>query len=103
MIGRLVLLAAVLAACTPATREDLTRAAARSAIRPILADVAPGVPLEPAADCVVDNATAPELRALAADSVTGPTASTRQILITVAARPATLQCLAAEGLPPLLR
>ncbi|WP_255509372.1 hypothetical protein [Oceaniovalibus sp. ACAM 378] len=92
-----------LAACTPASRDDLTRAAAKTAIRPILADKLPGVPVEPAIDCVIDNANSNELLSLAADSVTGPTASTRQIVTTIVSRTGTIQCLATRGLPALLR
>ena len=91
-----------LAACSPAAQEQLTRDAARQAIRPVLAERFPGVPLEPATDCIIDNATQGELLALAADAVTGPTASTAEIVSDVVSRPETLQCLATDGLPVLL-
>ena len=97
-----LLLVLALAACPPAAQEQLTRDAARQAIRPVLADRFPGVPLEPATDCVIDNATQGELLALAADAVTGPTASTVEIVSDVVSRPPTIQCLATEGLPVLL-
>ena len=92
-----------LLACTPATRDDLTRTAAKSAIRPVLAQRLPGVPVEAAADCVIDNAQYSELLALASDSVTGATASTVQIVTTILSRPGTIRCLATDGLPNLLR
>lgn len=91
-----------LAACTPGMQEELTRDAARTAVRPVLERNFPGVPLEPATDCVIDNASQSELLALAADAVTGPTANTAEIVSDVVSRPATLQCLAREGLPALL-
>lgn len=91
-----------LTACSAEMQDDLTRSAAKSAVRPVLEDRFPGIPLEPATDCVIDNASSNELLALAADAVTGPTASTVEIVTDIAARPATLQCLATEGLPTLL-
>jgi len=94
--------AALLVACTPTQQDDLTRRAAKNAVRPVLAERFPGVPLEPAADCVIDNANSTELLSLAADAVTGPTASTVEIVTNIVSRPATLACLAAEGLPALL-
>ena len=98
---RLALILA-LAACTPAAQEQLTRDAAKSAIRPVIAERFPGVPLEPATDCIIDNATQNELLALASDAVTGATASTAEIVSDIVSRPPTIQCLATEGLPVLL-
>ncbi len=92
----------MLTACTPAQQDDLTRDAAKTAVRPVLEERFPGVPLEPATDCIIDNATSRELFSLAADAVTGPTANTVQIVTTIASRPGTIQCLATEGLPVLL-
>ena len=92
----------LLAACTPQQQDELTRDAARTAIRPVLAEQFPGVPLEPASDCVIDNATSGELLSLAADAVTGATASTAEMVTQIVSRPDTLECLAREGLPALL-
>ncbi|WP_099827356.1 hypothetical protein [Oceaniglobus indicus] len=90
-------------ACTPMARDDLTRAAARNAIRPVVQQRLPGVPVEPAIDCVIDNAQSAELLSLASDAVTGPTANTVQIVTNIASREGALRCLATEGLPALLR
>lgn len=97
-----LILILVLAACTPAAQEQLTRDAARQAIRPVLVARFPGIPLESAADCIIDNASQNELFALASDSVTGATASTAEIVSNIVSRPPTIQCLATEGLPALL-
>jgi hypothetical protein len=96
---RLILILA-LAACTPLQQDNLTRQAASRVIKPVLADRFPGVPLDAAADCVIENATTPELRALASDAVTGPTAATVQTVSDILARPASIECLATEGLAP---
>jgi hypothetical protein len=101
---RAILLAGTIAlvACTPAQQDELTRDAARTAIRPVLEKNFPGVPLEPATDCVIDNASRSELLSLAADAVTGPTANTVEIVGRIVTRPATITCLAEEGLSGVL-
>lgn len=91
-----------LAGCTPAAQDALAQDAAKRAVRPVLAERFPGVPLEPATDCVIENATASEILSLAAESVTGPTASTVEIVLNITTRPDTIRCLAEEGLPVLL-
>jgi len=94
--------AVALTACTAAQQDDLARDAAKKAVRPVLEERFPGVPLEPATDCIIDNANAQEILALAADAVTGPTASTAEIVLRVASRPETIECIAKDGLPVLL-
>lgn len=102
MRGVFVALLLLLLACSPAAQDALARDAARQAVRPVLAEQLPGVPLEPATDCIIDNATSSEIFALAADALTGPTASTVQIVTDIISRPNTITCLATEGLPVLL-
>ncbi|MCG6884482.1 MAG: hypothetical protein LJE62_12080 [Silicimonas sp.] len=99
---RLLALILVLAACTPMQQDNLTRDAAKSVVRPVLREKLPGIPVEPATDCIIDNASSGELLSLAADAVTGPTANTVEIVTDIASRPDTIRCLAAEGLPALL-
>ncbi len=88
--------------CTPQQQDELTRDAAKSVVRPVLEERLPGVPVEPATDCIIDNASSRELLSLAADAVTGPTANTVEIVSDIVSRPETIQCLATEGLPALL-
>ncbi len=102
---RIALLSAavVLTGCSAAQQDDLTRRAAKNAIRPVLEQRLPGVPVEPATDCIIDNANSKQLLALATDAVTGPTASTAEIVTNILAKPETLTCLATKGLPVLLK
>lgn len=93
----------LLAGCAPAAQEVVAREAARAAIRPVLAQSFPGVPLEPATDCVLDNAATDELFTLASGAVAGPTAETAEVVGRVAARPETLNCLATTGLPAIFQ
>ncbi|MHA6344991.1 hypothetical protein [Roseivivax sp. CAU 1761] len=98
----LALTALVLAGCTAQAQDQIARGAARSTVNRVVLERYPGVPLEPAIDCIIDNASAQQILALAADSVGGPTASSAEIVAEIVSRPPTLQCLAAEGLPALL-
>lgn len=101
-LWKLAPIALILAACTPQTQDELARDAAKRAVRPVIQSRFPGIPVEPATDCIIDNASASEILTLAADAVTGPTASTIEIVGNIAARPGTIRCLAEEGLPRIL-
>ncbi|WP_417206449.1 hypothetical protein [Antarctobacter sp.] len=101
--GLIAVALAVLAACSPQAQDQIARNAARSALTPVVSEQFPGVPLQPTLDCLIDNANAQQIRALAADSVLGPTQSTFQIAMDIASKPETLRCLAVNGLPALLR
>lgn len=93
----------VLAGCSVQQQDQIARDAARSAITPVLVERFPGVPLEPALNCVIDNANSVQIRALALDSLAGPTESTVQIVTDIVSKPETIRCLAVEGLPVLLQ
>lgn len=94
---------ALLGACSPQAQDALARDAAKSVVARTAAERLPGVPVEPYTDCIIDNASAQQILALAADSVTGPTESSWEIVSQIASKPETLQCLVATGLPALLR
>jgi len=51
---------------------------------------------------VIDNATAAEVQALARDIAVEAGTLTVQTVATIAARPETVACLTAAGLPPLM-
>ncbi|KUF12863.1 hypothetical protein AVJ23_02720 [Pseudoponticoccus marisrubri] len=97
------LLALGLAACSPQAQDRITRDAARATLTRVVTDRYPALPVEPAIDCLIDNASAVQIRALAADAVLGPTEGTIEIVSQIVSKPETLTCLAAEGLPALLR
>ena len=86
-----------LTACAPGAQDQIARSAAKEAVRPVLAERFPGVPLEGATDCVIDNATSQEILTLAADAVTGPTASTVEVVGRIVTRPEAIECLVREG------
>ena len=84
-------------ACAPGAQDQIARSAAKEAVRPVLAERFPGVPVEGATDCVIDNATSQEILTLAADAVTGPTASTVEVVARIVTRPEAVECLIREG------
>jgi len=92
-----------LVACAP-VQDQFARDAARQAVRPVLAERFPGVPLEQASDCVINNATGAEIAQLAlaaTQPVVHPTTSA--LVYEIATRPETIRCLATDGLAPFLR
>ncbi|WP_023852469.1 hypothetical protein [Ponticoccus alexandrii] len=91
------------AACSAQSQDAIAREAARSTVNRVVVERFPGVPVQPAIDCVIDNASAQQIYALAVDTVGGPTESSIQIVSEIAARPETLSCLANRGLPALLQ
>lgn len=82
--------------------DQLARKEAKDTVRPVLAKRFPGVPLEPATDCVIDNASAVEILQLARAGVTGLGPEETQLVIEIATRPDTVQCLLKDGLAPFL-
>ncbi|UWQ18011.1 hypothetical protein [Jannaschia sp. M317] len=98
----LLFLPLLLAACNSGIGTDLTREAARATVRPVLADRFPGVPLEPATDCIIDNATGEEIITLAGAAATRNDQTAARVVGDIARRPATIQCIATQGLPVLL-
>jgi len=101
---RAVLIAApvALTACA-GVQNELARDAAKRSVNPVLADRFPGVPLEPASNCVIDNASAGEITGLAL-AAAQPTVSeeTSALVVDIPTRPETIRCLATDGLAPFL-
>ncbi|MDT8853998.1 hypothetical protein RNZ50_02920 [Paracoccaceae bacterium Fryx2] len=99
---RALILVTLLAACDPqAMADDVARRAARTVVLPVVQQYMPGPQAEGVTTCVIDNASAAEIAALARDVGTRAGTSTVQTVLTVARRPATLQCILGAGLPPL--
>ncbi len=92
-----------LAACADGGLADqIAREQAKDAVNPVLAERFPGVPLEPASDCVIDNASSGEILKLARASVTGVGPEETALIIEIATRPDTIKCLLEDGLAPFL-
>ena len=90
----ILVLIPLLAACNATdVTTDLSRKAAKSVVNPIVAEKFPGIPLEPATDCVIDNANSSEIFTLASAAATGPDDGTIKTVVDIASRPDTLKCL----------
>lgn len=83
--------------------ETTARDTAKTVITPIVQARFPGVPVGPATDCIIDNATLSEVFELAKAATLGVTPSTTDTVIAVAARPETVKCIAQASLPLLLQ
>ncbi|SDZ42677.1 hypothetical protein SAMN05444004_11433 [Jannaschia faecimaris] len=97
-----LLILPVLAACNSPLADAVARDAAKRAVNPVVAARFPGVPLEPATNCIIDNASADEILTLATAAGAGANETATRIVLDVAARPDTIRCIATEGLPVLL-
>lgn len=100
MRALLVISLLALAACD--TGDEIARDQARKAVDPVLAEKFPGVPLKPATDCVINNASGSEIFELAKAGVTGPDAQDTALILKIATRGETVRCFVENSLAPLL-
>jgi len=91
-----------LAACNQDKVDEISRKAAGHVIKPVVQAQLPGVPTDAAVDCVLENATDEQVLALAADAVGGPTASTKEVVASIIAKPEALRCLVNAGAPLIM-
>ena len=98
----LFLCALALAACDPAHVADkVGRRTAETVVRPVVADYLPGAAGETATRCIIENASADEVKALMQDVGVGAGPRTVDNVLSIAAKPETVSCMAAAGLPKL--
>ncbi len=92
----LVVFAALALTACAGVQDELARDAAKRAVRPVLAQNFPGVP-------VIDNANARELQTLAvAASAARPSPEAVTLVVDITTRPETLSCLTTSGIAPFL-
>ncbi|MEM9584579.1 MAG: hypothetical protein AAGA08_15830 [Pseudomonadota bacterium] len=82
--------------------DQLAREQARNAVNPVLAQRFPGVPLEPATNCVINEASASEILQLAKAGATGVSQTDAELIVQIATRPDTIECLLKDGITPFL-
>lgn len=88
----------VLAACDPAqTVDSLGRRTAESVVRPVLASVMSDPQAAGVTRCVVQNASADEVRMLVRDVANVAGTSTEATIARIVARPETLSCITTSG------
>lgn len=98
----LLMIPVFLAACDTPLADEIARDQARKAVNPVLAERFPGVPLEPASNCVINNASASEIFQLAKAGATTVSQTDVELIVQIATRPETIQCLLEDGLSPFL-
>lgn len=92
----------LLAACDPQQVADTVgRRAAASVVLPVVQADMPTPVAQKATDCIVQNATAAEVQALARDVAVVAGSSTKATIRGIALRPEAAACFAANGVPPV--
>lgn len=88
-----------LSACTLGqSAEEVARNQAKSVVNTVVAQKMPGVNAAPVTDCIIDNASMSEIYTISKGAVVGVTNDTVSAVMTIAQRPATMQCIAKNGL-----
>lgn len=94
----------LLAACDPQDMADQAgRRIAATVVMPVVQLDMPTPLAQRATDCIVRNATAAEVQALARDVAVVAGSSTRATIRGIALRPEAAACFAANGVPQVLR
>ncbi len=93
-------LAVALTACGPANdvADAIARDRAKAVVNTIVAQRFPGVTVAPVTDCIIDAASAGEIISIARDSVGGIQPATVELVVDIASRPESVQCIAENGL-----
>ncbi len=97
----LALICAGLAGCAQVSgmAEETARETAKTVVTPVVQAKFPGVPVAPVTDCIIDNATLPEVYGLAKAAALGITPETTETIVSIASRPETVTCIAKASLP----
>ncbi len=90
----------LLAGCDAANdaADAIARERAKSVVNGIVARRFPGVTVAPVTDCIIDAASAGEIISIARDSVGGVQPATVELVVDIASRPESVQCIAENGL-----
>lgn len=91
-----------LAACSPTEMADkVGRRTAETVVQPIVDDYMTGPQAETATRCIIDNASADQIKAILQDVGVGAGPRTVQNVLAAAANPGAMSCMATAGLPRL--
>jgi hypothetical protein len=85
-----------LGACADLNQQSdmIARETAKNVVNGVLAQRLPGVDARPLTDCVIDNARGDEIIQIAQAALLGVNADTTELVLAIAQRPATVQCIA---------
>ena len=100
MRALLLTLPFVLSACTAANdvADAIARDRAKTVVNGVVEQRFPGVNAAPITDCIIDAASAGEILSIARDSVGGVQPATVELVVEIASRPESVQCIAENGL-----
>lgn len=76
--------------------DALARVAAKGVVNSVVQTKFPGVDAAPVTDCIIDNASGPEIVTIAQAAVVGMTPATNDLVVRIAQRPDTLRCTASN-------
>ena len=80
-------------------QDKTARTAAKAVVNDVIESRAPGVNAQPITDCIIDNASANEIKTIAGDALTGVNNSTVALIYEIAVRPATVSCFVQKAGP----
>ena len=89
-------------ALTESVVEDTSRDIAKDVVNTTVQQRFPGANTAQFTDCIIDNASVDEIFTLAQSAVLGTGETAASLVIEIAARPATTQCIAAGALASVL-
>lgn len=103
MRGLAVMAFAILAACDVAQpiADQIARDQARSTVNDVVAQNIPGVDLSSVTDCIINIASTQEIFEIAKDSVTGMNPDTTNLILEIASRPQSVECILKSSLANL--
>lgn len=87
-----------LASCGPGSIGERTvKDRAKYTVNTVVEQKMPGIDASPITDCIIDAASGEEIIRLASDSATGVTTETIRQVFTIAGRPESVNCMAANS------
>jgi hypothetical protein len=91
-----------IAACSPTDVADkVGRRAAETVVLPVVSDYMTGPEAQAVTSCIIENASADEIQSLTRDVGVVAGTSTVDLILRIASRPESSNCMTAKGLPLL--
>lgn len=82
--------------------QQTSRQVAKQVVNGVIAQKFPGVNAAPYSDCIIDNASAAEIINIAKFAATGANQATTDLVLQIASRPDTSNCIAQNALGNIL-
>ena len=82
--------------------EQMARDTAKVVVNDVVSTRYPGVPTALVTDCIIDNASIAEIGQIAQAAALGSNAAATDLILDIAARPATVNCISEKALTSLV-